>query len=251
MISSWSQYLMKVKNTVRLILAVIIASGFACKSTADKNSSEQTATVFMISGSEAHAESKDAWQPQPGEMVYFLRPEKSRTGDAYVAMEKSVASGKALDAKSRNLVRIQIVSGQPAPGDIVSTQNLSQITLTSYRGIILLCSNPNSIHIYGTEQDGLSPKTRLKVVRKYSTWDDQYNLIKGEKQVGEIEVIGKAGSNYSKAKLISGKILLLATQQCNNREQTVYFFAGRQANCGSKKKDMVCDSVSKGLLRPW
>lgn len=121
--------------------------------------------------------------------------------------EKAVAMGKALDAKSGNLIRVQILSGQPAPGDIATARNLPQMVLTSYQGIVLLCSSPNLIHIYGTEQDGLSPKLRLKVVRKYSEFDDQYNVIKGEKQVGEIEVIGKAGSNYSNAKLISGKIL--------------------------------------------
>lgn len=199
---------MNIKVKTFLIVLMILSSGYACKSTADRASKDGSATVFMISGSEAHAESKnDSWQPHPGEVVFFLRPEKSRTGDAYIVSEREVATGKVLETKSKNLVRIQLISGQAAPGDLVTTVKSPGKTAVSYRGTILLCSSPDQIHIFGTADDGLIPKLRLKVLRKYSDFDDQYNIIRGEKQVGEIEIIGKAGSNFSKAKLISGKIL--------------------------------------------
>lgn len=198
---------MKIKIKTFLTVTMIFSGGYACKSTGDRNSTDGFATVFMISGSEAHAESKNSWQAHPGETVFFLRPEKSRTGDAYIVSEREVATGKVLETKSENLMRIQLVSGQAAPGDVITTNKSSGKTAVSYRGTILLCSSPDQIHIFGTANDGLVPKLRLKVLRKYADYDDQYNIIRGEKQVGEIEIIGKAGSNFSKAKLISGKIL--------------------------------------------
>lgn len=198
---------MKTKIKTFLTVTMLLSSEYACKSTGGRDSQDGTATVFMISGSEAHAESKNGWQPHPGEAVFFLRPEKSRTGDAYIVSEREVATGKVLETKSENLIRAQLISGQAAPGDLITTIKSPAKTAVSYRGTILLCSSPDQIHIFGTVDDGLVPKLRLKVLRKYSIYDDQYNIIRGEKQVGEIEVIGKAGSNFSRAKLISGKIL--------------------------------------------
>ena len=193
-------------SSICLLIAVMIVG---CKSGQAKSTTKPTAVAFMVKDNYVHAELSSSTFT-PGATVNFYRPEEQKTKRLYLLNQKHVATGKVMTVSENGLVKIQIVSGRPIAGDTVSTPE-GETELVSYEGKILLCSKPDDIHIYGTLEDGLKPGTKLKVYRKISSFGD-FQKTDGVMQtsktmVGEIKVIGTAGSNYSRAELVKGKVM--------------------------------------------
>ena len=191
-----------------IMIITTLAFLFSCGSFDKRSNSSDSSyvgEVIMTSKKMTHVQYEYGPRLAKGQILFFYRPSTTKSGDAYITKGTYIGEGKVAEANSNF---INATGKTVKAGDFVYRQAKAKGNVVlMYTGKLLECSNSKEVHIFGTSKDGLKPGLRLNVYSFKNVSPDGFGEVDIQKvKTGQIEIIKDGGSNFSIAKVISGKI---------------------------------------------